>query len=299
LLSTGPPRRAEPRAARRAARSVHSANKLASKHTRVPFLGSPGGVKAERPCCDICQTVRHPRRRAAHGARAAVRLVAPLFRRAGAPARAAFRCEPLEGVSTLWFLDAHLTPPRRAVRLLPPRLLQAKALFVCREDRAYLCRACDFAVHSSNEAAGTHERWFLNTSRVALAARPDEPSQPLGRAAAVKAAAAARAAAAAASAAACATVSAPARPKPALAPQQPMMQAPAAAAVSSLLLREAADRGVQRVPSFNSLDVSLGMGDLLSFEKARHHTNAQKRKNAKPRATVASRTPPPGNQHTR
>jgi hypothetical protein len=135
------------------------------------------------------------------------------------------------------------------------RCPQAKALFVCCDDRAYLCRNCDFAVHSANAAAGAHTRWFLTTASVSLEAVPDAPQQPLGRAAAVKAAAAARAAAAAA-----AQQQAPARKAaPQFAPSGPQFAAPSAAQ----------RHAVPRVPSFASLDVSLGMSDLLSFDKAR------------------------------
>jgi hypothetical protein len=126
---------------------------------------------------------------------------------------------------------------------------------MCYEDRAALCRNCDFSVHSANAAAGAHTRWFLSAACVALEAVPDAPQQPLGRAAAVKAAAAARAAAAAAQQAA------PARKAAAqqFVPSGPQFAAPSA------LQRHA----VPRVPSFASLDVSLGMSDLLSFDKAR------------------------------
>jgi len=132
---------------------------------------------------------------------------------------------------------------------------------VCCEDRAYLCRSCDFAVHSANPAAGAHARWFLSSARVALEALQEAPTQPLGRAAAVKLAAAARAAAQQAH-----TQAPPAR-KAATSQQAP--HAAGQGATGAALMQPQRSAGVLRVPSFASLDVSLGMSDLLAFDKVR------------------------------
>jgi hypothetical protein len=38
----------------------------------------------------------------------------------------------------------------------------------CREDRALLCRRCDFSVHTANKLAETHERILLANVTVSL-----------------------------------------------------------------------------------------------------------------------------------
>lgn len=76
---------------------VHAANKLASKHQRVPLLyPSPQDL----PCCDICQ--------------------------------------------------------------------EKTGYFFCFEDRALLCRNCDYSIHSTNALAANHKRFLVSGIRVAL-----------------------------------------------------------------------------------------------------------------------------------
>jgi hypothetical protein len=45
---------------------------------------------------------------------------------------------------------------------------EATAFVFCREDRALLCRRCDFSVHTANKLAETHERILLANITVAL-----------------------------------------------------------------------------------------------------------------------------------
>lgn len=39
---------------------------------------------------------------------------------------------------------------------------------VCHEDRAFLCRSCDVAIHSANPHAAKHTRFLMTNARVAL-----------------------------------------------------------------------------------------------------------------------------------
>ncbi|MCO5562193.1 hypothetical protein L7F22_015819 [Adiantum nelumboides] len=78
---------------------VHAANKLASKHQRVPLMHpSPEDL----PCCDICQ--------------------------------------------------------------------EKTGYFFCLEDRALLCRNCDYSIHSTNALAAKHKRFLVSGVRVGLQA---------------------------------------------------------------------------------------------------------------------------------
>jgi hypothetical protein len=260
-------------------RSVHTANKLASKHVRIPFA-KPASAKPARPPCDICQTVRPAARRwpprpAAGAGRT----------RGAARARGA---RPVPACEAVMARERGLQGHRLRRHAAPRRAAQAKALFVCREDRAYLCRACDFAVHTCNAAAGAHERWFLGAARVELHAPPEEPAAPLSRAEAVKAAAGARAAAAAAAAAA---QQPPPRARAGGAAAAPQPHVLASSPPPQLAQRPARSAGVQRVPSFNSMEVSLGMGDLLSFDKARGRP-LQRRTRARARHQAPTKRPP-------
>ncbi|XXG77421.1 hypothetical protein AAC387_Pa08g1576 [Persea americana] len=75
---------------------IHSANKLASKHLRVPLSNSP----SQMPNCDICQ--------------------------------------------------------------------ETTGYFFCLEDRALLCRKCDFAIHTANAYVSVHQRFLLTGVKVGL-----------------------------------------------------------------------------------------------------------------------------------
>ncbi|KAG9448145.1 hypothetical protein H6P81_014273 [Aristolochia fimbriata] len=75
---------------------VHAANKLASKHQRVPLSNS----SSQMPKCDICQ--------------------------------------------------------------------ESVGYFFCLEDRALLCRKCDYAIHSANSFVSAHRRFLLTGVKVAL-----------------------------------------------------------------------------------------------------------------------------------
>jgi hypothetical protein len=39
---------------------------------------------------------------------------------------------------------------------------------VCHEDRAFLCRGCDFSIHSANEPASRHRRYVVSGAQVEL-----------------------------------------------------------------------------------------------------------------------------------
>ena len=39
---------------------------------------------------------------------------------------------------------------------------------MCHEDRAFLCRGCDFSIHSANEPASRHRRYVVSGARVEL-----------------------------------------------------------------------------------------------------------------------------------
>ena len=43
---------------------------------------------------------------------------------------------------------------------------------ICREDRAFLCRACDISIHSANEHVAKHERFLMSGVTVELNAMP-------------------------------------------------------------------------------------------------------------------------------
>ncbi|EPS72497.1 hypothetical protein M569_02266, partial [Genlisea aurea] len=77
---------------------VHTANKLASKHSRFPLLNPQ---LKESPFCDICQGKR--------------------------------------------------------------------ALFFCQEDRALLCKDCDFPIHQANQYTKKHTRFLLTGARISPA----------------------------------------------------------------------------------------------------------------------------------
>lgn len=53
---------------------------------------------------------------------------------------------------------------------------EKKAVVFCREDRALLCRGCDFSIHSMGPAAGTHERYLMSGMRISLNAEAPSPS---------------------------------------------------------------------------------------------------------------------------
>jgi hypothetical protein len=43
---------------------------------------------------------------------------------------------------------------------------------ICREDRAFLCRGCDFSIHSANEHVAKHERFLMSGVTLELHAMP-------------------------------------------------------------------------------------------------------------------------------
>jgi len=47
---------------------------------------------------------------------------------------------------------------------------------VCREDRAFLCRTCDLAIHSANEHVSKHERYLFTGVSVELNSMPASPA---------------------------------------------------------------------------------------------------------------------------
>ena len=51
----------------------------------------------------------------------------------------------------------------------PQHLTQANPIYVvCHEDRAFLCRGCDFSIHSANEPASRHRRFVVSGAQVEL-----------------------------------------------------------------------------------------------------------------------------------
>lgn len=53
---------------------------------------------------------------------------------------------------------------------------EGKGLIFCREDRAILCRRCDFSIHTTNRLAEKHKRYLLPGVTIALHGLPDPRS---------------------------------------------------------------------------------------------------------------------------
>ncbi|GLJ25252.1 hypothetical protein SUGI_0483430 [Cryptomeria japonica] len=53
---------------------------------------------------------------------------------------------------------------------------EKRAFFFCREDRALLCRDCDFSVHSANDLTGKHTRFLVPGLKVSLHPLPVDAS---------------------------------------------------------------------------------------------------------------------------
>ena len=89
---------------------------------------------------------------------------------------------PERAVSCLAPREGELTGSAPQATRPPCDVCAAPALFFCRHDRAFLCRACDVGVHSASPEAARHERYFAPISRVGLEAAPPPPGAQLRRA---------------------------------------------------------------------------------------------------------------------
>ncbi|KAK4355347.1 hypothetical protein RND71_024318 [Anisodus tanguticus] len=126
---------------------VHAANKLASKHQRVPLSGSSSSM----PKCDICQ-------------------LSCDFSSAICPVRIWFAYGMWR--ARLEVLNVKLWG---TCFLYLAVLLETVGYFFCLEDRALLCRKCDIAIHTANPHVSAHQRFLLTGVKVGL-----EPVDPGG-----------------------------------------------------------------------------------------------------------------------
>ncbi|KAK6132586.1 hypothetical protein DH2020_033688 [Rehmannia glutinosa] len=130
-------------------RKVHAANKLASKHQRIPLSSS----SSQMPMCDICQ----------HEEKASCTVKSQCD-----VVKDELECE--KSLSNDEKLHNHVIMMKETV-----------GYFFCLEDRALLCRKCDVAIHTANSLVSAHQRFLLTGVKVALEDAEAHPSSSSGK----------------------------------------------------------------------------------------------------------------------
>ncbi|KAL5989825.1 hypothetical protein ACLOJK_010720 [Asimina triloba] len=184
---------------------IHAANKLASKHQRVPLSNS----SSQMPKCDICQakltmsrenctklycSVMKKGKKSYWITKAvsifyewegiqeeegqwtlelfSVELDDSLLDLIYSLALVLFeRCHAKKEIIII-IIKSHLPPKTPSFSLIP--LGETTGYFFCLEDRALLCRKCDIAIHTANPYVSAHKRFLLTGVRVGL-----EPTEPV------------------------------------------------------------------------------------------------------------------------